>query len=219
MRKSLFYKYTVNNVPLFLLPLFYLVSYLVAISLFLYAFIVHFTCKTEILGRGHLGGRQNYIFCHWHTFIPLYYCAFYPHFHRHVWMQHPLWYMKPIHLILHFAGIKKIILGSSGFSGRKAADELVESLKEGYSTVILPDGPNGPPFVPKLGAFHISLKSKVPIVPIKFDGSKFFEGGSWDRKKWPIPFSLIRVELGNPIQVTEESFDEDIVGVTKALGK
>lgn len=218
MGKPFFYKYTVNNVPLFLQPLFYLVSYLVAISLFVYAFIVHFTCKIEILGQEHLGGRQNYIFCHWHTFIPLYYSVFYPHLHHHVWMQHPLWYMKPIHLILRFAGIKKIILGSSQFSGRKAADELVEYLKEGYSTVILPDGPSGPTFVPKLGVFHISLKSEIPIVPIKFIVSKFFESGSWDRKKWPIPFSLIRVELGNAIQVTAESFDEDIVEITKALG-
>ncbi len=219
MAKSYFNKYTVNNVPFFLKPFFYLVSYFVAISLFAYALIVHFTCKIEILGQEHLVGRQNYIFCHWHTFIPLYYSVFYPHLHLHVWLQHPLWYMKPIHLILRFAGIKKIILGSSRFSGRKAADELVEYLKGGYSTVILPDGPSGPPFVPKLGAFHISLKSKIPIVPIKFNGSKFFESGSWDRKKWPIPFSLIRVELGNPIQVTAESFNEDIVEVTKALRK
>jgi lysophospholipid acyltransferase (LPLAT)-like uncharacterized protein len=218
MGKSFFYQYTVNNVPFFLKPLFYIVSYLIAISLFVYALIVHFTCKIEILGQEHLACRQNYIFCHWHTFMPLCYCVFYPHLHHHVWMQHPLWYMKPIHLILRFAGIKKIILGSSRFSGQKAADELVEYLKEGYSTVILPDGPSGPSFVPKLGVFHISLKSKIPIVPIKFDGSKFFESGSWDRKKWPIPFSLIRVMLGNPIQVTAESIDEDIVEIKKSLG-
>ena len=76
--------------------------------------------------------------------------------------------MKPIHLILRFAGIKKIILGSSRFSGRKAADELEEYLKEGYSTVILPDGPSGPSFVPKLGVFHISLKSKIPLKGLNF---------------------------------------------------
>jgi lysophospholipid acyltransferase (LPLAT)-like uncharacterized protein len=219
MAKSYFYKYTVNNVPLILKPSFYIISYLVAISLFIYALIVHFTCKIEILGQERLAGRHNFIFCHWHTFIPLYYCVFFPHLHQHVWMQHPLWYMKPIHLILYFAGIKKIILGSSRFSGREAANELVRDLKNGYSTVILPDGPSGPAFIPKPGVFHISLKSNVPIVPIKFNGSKFFESGSWDRKKWPIPFSLIRVELGNPIQVTAESFDEDTVEVTKALGK
>jgi lysophospholipid acyltransferase (LPLAT)-like uncharacterized protein len=126
--------------------------------------------------------------------------------------------MKPIHLILHFAGIRKIILGSTQFSGRRAADELVEYLKKGYSTVILPDGPNGPPLTPKAGVFHISLKSNVPIVPIKFDGSNFFESKSWDRKKWPVPFSLIRVEFMKPIQVTADNFERTIVKITRALG-
>ena len=218
MGKSVFYKYTVNNVPFFLQPLFYLFSYLIAILLLGYILMAHFTCKIEVLGQEHLIDRKNYIYCHWHTFVPLYFSVFYRHLHHHVWMQHPLWYMKPIHLVLRFAGIKKIILGSTRYSGRKAADELVEYLRKGYSTVILPDGPSGPAFVPKFGVFHISLKSKVPIVPMKFNGSRFYESGAWDRKKWPIPFSLIRVEFGNPIQATEEYFDKEVVKITKALG-
>jgi lysophospholipid acyltransferase (LPLAT)-like uncharacterized protein len=218
MGTSFSHKYTVNNVPLILKPSFYIISYLVAISMFIYAVIAHFACKYEIVGQEHLACRENYIFCHWHTFIPLYFTAFFPLLNHHVWMQHPLWYMKPIHLILYFAGIKKIILGSSRFSGRKAADKLVRYLKNGYSTVILPDGPSGPAFIAKSGVFHISLKSNVPVVPIKFTGSKYFEGRSWDRKKWPVPFALIRVEFGGPIQVTAENFEKDIAKITKALG-
>jgi lysophospholipid acyltransferase (LPLAT)-like uncharacterized protein len=57
-------------------------------------------------------------------------------------MQHPTWYMKPSHVMLRFIGVKKITLGSSGYSGKEAADQLVEYLKKGYSTVILPDGPS-----------------------------------------------------------------------------
>jgi hypothetical protein len=33
--------------------------------------------------------------------------------------------MKPSHVMLRFVGVRKLILGSSGHSGRKAADELV----------------------------------------------------------------------------------------------
>jgi lysophospholipid acyltransferase (LPLAT)-like uncharacterized protein len=218
MAKSVLYKYTVNNVPYFLQPLFYLFSYLIAILFFIYALIARFTCKIEILGEESLIERKNYIYCHWHTFTPLYFSVFYRHLHRHVWMQHPLWYMKPVHLVLRFAGMKKITLGSTRYSGRKAADELVECLRKGYSTVIMPDGPSGPAFVPKLGVFHVSLKSNVPIVPMKFNASRFFESRSWDRKKWPIPFSSIKVEFGNPIQVTEENFDKEVIKIAKALG-
>jgi len=83
-------------------------------------------------------------------------------------MQHPFWFMKPIHLFLRFTGVKRIILGSTGHSGREAAEEVVEYLKKGYSTVLLPDGPSGPPFVAKKGLFHISLQSQVSIVPMQF---------------------------------------------------
>ncbi|NIM99091.1 MAG: DUF374 domain-containing protein [candidate division Zixibacteria bacterium] len=217
MPKSLLYRYQVNNVPLLLKPVFYIYSYGVALILFGYVLIFHLTSKIEVLGQERLEGRPNYIFCHWHTFIPLYFSAFYRN-RSHVWMQHPFWFMKPIHLLLRFTGVEKIILGSTGHSGREAADELVEYLKKGYSTVLLPDGPNGPPFVLKKGILHISLQSQVPIVPMQFQASKFVEINTWDRKKWPVPFSAVRVQLGNPIQVTKDNFDEASREITRALG-
>ena len=94
--------------------------------------------------------------------------------------------MKPIHLLLRITGVKKIILGSTGHSGRDAANQLVEYLKKGYSTVMLPDGPNGPPFIIKKGILHVSKQSQVPIVPIQFGVTKFFEDSTWDQKKWLI---------------------------------
>ena len=59
----------------------------------------------------------------------------------YAFMQHPTWYMKPCHVLLGSMGVEKIILASTGHFGRKAADELVEYLKRGYSTVVMPDGP------------------------------------------------------------------------------
>ena len=217
MGKSILYRYKVDDVPISLWPIFYLYSYFVALILFVYALIVHFTSKIEIVGQERFGPQRNYIFCHWHTFIPLYGSVFLRN-RLHVWMQHPFWFMKSIHLFLRFTGVKKIILGSTGHSGREAADELVEYLKNGYSTVILPDGPSGPALVAKRGMLHISLQSQVPIVPMQFNASKFFESKGWDRKKWPFPFSKIKVQLGNPIQVSEANFDEAYVEITNALG-
>ena len=217
MTKSIFHKYMVDDVPLGLLPVFYFFSYSIAVILFGYALLVHFTSQIEITGQVYLDARRNYIFCHWHTFIPLYGSAFLRN-NKHVWMQHPFWYMKPIHLLLHFLGIKKIILGSTGHSGRKAADELVEYLKKGYSTVLLPDGPNGPSFVAKRGMLHISHKSGVPIIPIQFKASKYFESKGWDRKKWPLPFAIIKVKMGEPIQVSESNHDHAYTEISDALG-
>lgn len=215
--KPVFCRYRVDNVPIRLQVAFYLYGYFFALVLFIYALIIHYTCTIEISGQYHLDYRQNYIFCHWHCFIPLYGSVFMKN-RSHVWMQHPLCYMKPIHLFLRLIGVKKIILGSTGHSGRQAAIELVEYLKKGYSTVLLPDGPNGPPFVAKKGMLHISRQSHVPIVPLQFKVSKVYEGKGWDRKKWPIPFSKIKVQIGEPIYISQTDLDEVYTYVIKGLG-
>lgn len=101
--------------------------------------------------------------------------------------------MKPSHVMLRFVGVRKIILVSSGHSGRTAADELVTHLKNGYSTVILPDGPSGPPFKMKKGIVHIALQSNIPVVPIRFEATPCFISPNWDSRRWPIPFSEIKV--------------------------
>jgi lysophospholipid acyltransferase (LPLAT)-like uncharacterized protein len=115
-------------------------------------------------------------------------------------------------------GVEKIILGSTGHSGRKAADQLVEYLKRDYSTVVMPDGPNGPPFILKKGILHMSLQSGVPIVAIQFISSNYFEFNTWDRKKLSQPFSTIKIKIGKPLQFTIDDFDEAHTIITEALG-
>ena len=99
-----------------------------------------------------------------------------------------------------------------------AADEIVEYLKQGYSTVVFPDAPRGPPYELKDGALHMSQQSGVPIAPVRFWISKYFELRGWDRKRMPYPFGTIRAEFQDPIQVTEENFDEARERLAEALG-
>jgi len=129
-------------------------------------------------------------------------------------MQHPTWYMKVFHVLLRLMGVDKIILGSTGQFGREAADQLVEYLRRGYSTLLMPDGP---PFILKKGILHISMQSGVPIVAIQFRTSKFFELQTWDRKKWPYPFSTTKIKIGIPIQITSDNLYEAHTRITAAL--
>jgi hypothetical protein len=115
-------------------------------------------------------------------------------------------------------GVKKIILGSTGHSGREAAERLADHLRQGYSTVLNPDGPHGPAFVLKKGILHLSLKSGVPVVAVRFLSSSFRELRTWDRKKLSYPFSKIKMEIGDPIQITNENFDYAQTIITRALG-
>lgn len=210
-------RYDVNNVPAILLPAFYLLSYGFAAVSFAYAIIVHFTSKIEIEGEEYLGSRPNYIFCYWHTYILLY-CAVFIRHRSHAWMQHPLWLMKGIHLFFRFIGVEKIIPGSTGHHGQEAAHLLVQQLRNGYSTVLLPDGPGGPPFVAKKGIMHVALQSGIPILPLRFQATRVIQLKQWDRKKWPLPFCTIKVQYLEPIQVTNDKFDKAHDELTKALG-
>jgi len=224
MSKSLLSRYRVDNVPLVLQPIFYLYGYGVGILLFIVLLVLRIAIRVEITGQENLRGHSNHIFCLWHSFVPLSFVSTLPCIPKfldrgsHAFMQHPNWYMKPIHVLLRLMGVETIILGSTGHSGREAADQLVEHLKQGYSTVLNPDGPQGPAFILKKGIIHISMQSEVPIVALQFNASKFFELKTWDRKKFPYPFSTVRMRIGYPIQITSDNLDEAQNRITSALG-
>ena len=120
--------------------------------------------------------------------------------------------------MLRYIGVRKIILGSSGHSGKEAAEQLVGYLRKGYSTVLLPDGPSGPPFQMKKGALHISMQSNVPILPMRFESSPSIASQNWDRRKWPVPFSRITVQYGEPVQITGANFEKAYDSISKFLG-
>jgi lysophospholipid acyltransferase (LPLAT)-like uncharacterized protein len=181
-------------------PLLFLFGYGIALLGYMYTLIVHFTSRIEILGQEYLNKDSNYILCLWHQNIFIYFMVFLWH-KRHVWMQHPIWFMKPSHIFLRMIGVSKIILGSTGHAGREAADELVAYLKKGYSTAIMPDGPAGPAFEIKKGIFHISQQSGVALVPMQFNIRPSIELNRWDKRKWPMPFSRINICYKKPIYV------------------
>jgi lysophospholipid acyltransferase (LPLAT)-like uncharacterized protein len=213
MRKPLIYRYRVDKVPIVIRPQFFLYGYGLGVLLFFYLLILRVTTKVKVVGREKLVKNSNHIFSMWHSFVPLGLTSATPTISRildrapQAWMQHPIWYMKPIHVLLRLMGVKKIILGSSGHSGHDAAELLVDYLRIGYSTVINPDGPNGPAFVLKKGILHLSLKSNVPIVPLRLSSSSFRELKTWDRKKFARLFSTIEMNIGEPIYVTSENFE------------
>src|SRR5262245_53025557 len=180
MKQPIGYRYRVDNVPVFWQPFFYIYGYAAGIILFLYFWFVRITSSVKLEGLEKLSSHSNYIFCFWHSYYNFYFATFLRH-DKHAWMNHPYWYMKPIHAHMRLTGIKDIILGSTGHEGRQAADRLVDYLRKGYSTVICPDGPGGPIFKLRKGILHMSLQSGVSVVPINIQFSRFIEfKRSWD---------------------------------------
>jgi len=209
--------YTVKNVPILLKPFFYLYAYLGGLFLSLLCFFLHFTCRIRFEGKEKIQDLPHFILCLWHYTTLSYFVVFLRYPNRHVLLNHPLWYMKAVHVWARILGVSEIILGSSGNSGREGAQKLVEALKEGASTTMWPDGPKGPPHVLNKGVLHIAQQSGLPIVPVQIHFSHFFSLKTWDKKKIPFPFSTITVTYQKPIWVSAENFDQAQEELSKLL--
>ncbi len=91
---------------------------------------------------------------------------------------------------------------------RRAAVEMLGSLKKGDVVAITPDGPKGPPGVVKKGVPYLARKSGCPIVPISWDTARKKIMKSWDRLVLPLPFSKAAVAVGSPYYVPEDADEE-----------
>jgi len=209
-------KYRVDNVPLLLQPLFMLYGFGVGLAQFAYSCLIHWTCRIRYEGREALAADRNCIYAVWHGDLQSYFCVFLQH-RQHSWIMHPSWHLKPVQICMRLCGIDRIILGSSGHGGRAAAERLMQELRAGRWSGIAPDGPAGPARVAKRGVGHIAAQTGVPIVPLRFTLSRAWELATWDRKRLPLPFSTIHVRFGEPIFVTEGTFDDAIRATADAL--
>ncbi len=63
----------------------------------------------------------------------------------------------------------------------------------------------------------MSRDTGIPIVALRFSGSRGFHLGGWDRKFVPFLFSEIIVSIGDGIYVNEENLQASESAVTKHL--
>jgi len=109
-------------------------------------------------------------------------------------------------------------MGSAGHGGIEAAERIAESLAEGYSTFVCPDGPSGPARRLKRGVLHMASKAGTPIVPMRISSDRAVWLPRWDRFCLPLPSATVRVRCEEAIRVTEEGFDEAEARLVAALG-
>tara|TARA_B100001996_G_C18408744_1_gene496018 strand:- start:23 stop:631 length:609 start_codon:yes stop_codon:yes gene_type:complete len=95
----------------------------------------------------------------------------------------------------------KMIRGSNKEKGQQAYKKMIKLFNTQYDSMlfITPDGPSGPPQIPKLGIIRLAQKCGAAIIPIKVNYSK-----SWGFKNWDIfylakPFRKININYGKPI--------------------
>jgi lysophospholipid acyltransferase (LPLAT)-like uncharacterized protein len=188
-----------------------LYGFVTAVLMWIYFLILRITCRFEIEGEENIDHSKNFILVIWHRDFPcvLSCSKIFRHPSKIVWMMHPLPYMKPFHFFSRWIGVDEFVLGSSGHSGLKALDQIVEKVKAGYSTQITPDGPAGPAFEMKSGILKLAFRSGVPVIPLSGAPSIYIPfWKAWDRKRLPLPFAHIKLKFSAPVFVTSENDSE-----------
>ena len=94
-----------------------------------------------------------------------------------------------------------MIRGSSKKNGAIAYKTMLRLLNRSTNTMlfITPDGPSGPPGIPKKGIFGLAQSCKVGIIPIKVRYTKSWGFKNWDTFYVAKPFGEISIDYGKPI--------------------
>jgi len=105
------------------------------------------------------------------------------------------------------------VRGSSTRGGVKAlltAKRIME--RENRRGVVTIDGPKGPPHKAKNGVIFLAQRAGARIVPIRaFPERRFVFERSWDRFALPYPFTRCPIYLGEPMAVTEEKLEGEVM--------
>jgi lysophospholipid acyltransferase (LPLAT)-like uncharacterized protein len=98
-----------------------------------------------------------------------------------------------------------LVAGSSTRGGVGAYLRLFQTLREGTSVCITPDGPRGPARRVKPGIVHLAQQSGCAVVPVGLAVSRRRRLRSWDRTVLPLPFCRAVLTLGAPLRLAPET--------------
>lgn len=102
------------------------------------------------------------------------------------------------------------VRGSSSRGGGEAMLKMIHKIKEeGIPGGITIDGPRGPSHEVKRGVIEIAKLTQTPILPLLAYPEKFWSFKSWDKFRFPRPFTKIHIIYGKPIFVPEHIEKDD----------
>lgn len=212
-------RFTVQNAPFPIKQLNWLYGLLTGGLMYLTFWIFRSTQRVDYIGKENLESSPNHIYAFWHENLPIHFLANLNIKEPQIWLQHPMLFMKPIHVCVKMMGVKELAYGSSGNKGKAALERVNNQLRNGYSTMINPDGPAGPIKKLKPGVLIMAKETGVPIIPVTMDSSPKWVLNTWDKKKQPLPFSKITIQFHKPIYIEGSFDDSDIQHLEATLSK
>ena len=95
----------------------------------------------------------------------------------------------------------KMVRGSSKEKGSEAYKSMLRLIKNSNRSLlfITPDGPSGPPKVPKKGIIRLAQNTNAGIIPIRVNYTRSWGFKNWDTFYLAKPFGTISIEYGQAI--------------------
>ncbi len=104
----------------------------------------------------------------------------------------------------------RIIRGSTGRGGVRAAVEGIRALKEGGMMAITPDGPRGPSGIVQGGVMLMAQKSGAALIPVGISAKPSKRAKSWDRYMVQLPLARGLMVFGEPILVPRDASEDEV---------
>lgn len=111
----------------------------------------------------------------------------------------------------------RILRGSTGRGGVRAALEAARAVKQGGILTFTPDGPRGPSHKVQPGALLIAQKSGCPLYPVGVSAYPRKLLPTWDQYLIPFPFARAAFLIGEPIYVPAEIGKEDYAEIAEQV--
>lgn len=109
------------------------------------------------------------------------------------------------------------VRGSSTRGWMGATRRLLEALRSGHPSVVVPDGPKGPRHEAKVGVVELARATGAEILPLGFAAAPGWRAKSWDRLLVPFPFARVVFAQGQTLRVERDASPPDIEACRRRL--
>jgi lysophospholipid acyltransferase (LPLAT)-like uncharacterized protein len=91
--------------------------------------------------------------------------------------------------------------GSRRKGGVQALKHMAAYVRRGHSCGLVADGSRGPARVAQKGILYLARETQAPIIPLAVAARHRITFKTWDRFELPLPFSRLRLLVGEPLSV------------------
>lgn len=201
---------------------------IITISLYWYLRFVYFTSKQKFIfydngNKEKFLNEQGVIFAFWHNMLALSPVMFKGHNNIYALIS-PHLDGKILNDLVDKFGCK-VIVGSTNKNPIGALRNIIEKLSQGANIIVTPDGPRGPIYKINSSITEIAYKYDKQLIPLVSTTSRYFRLKSWDKLIIPLPFGIIKVIVGFPVELTNDKaqnyiiLEQQLVNLTENLKK